>query len=65
MTTKVQEIYTQVIQNLPPKDRLQLAALILNSLVNDEAIDESETWTEEDQLDLVTYALEYADDREL
>ncbi|MGC9524777.1 MAG: hypothetical protein ACP5D7_04485 [Limnospira sp.] len=64
MTTKIQEIYAQMIQNLPPKDRLQLAALILNSLVNHEAIDESETWTEEDQLDLAAYALESADDRE-
>ncbi|MEB3886479.1 hypothetical protein [Lyngbya sp. CCY1209] len=63
-TTKIQEIYTQVIQKLPPRERLQLAALILNRLVTGEEVDESETWTEEDQLDLVTYALKYADDGE-
>jgi hypothetical protein len=62
MPKAVQEIYTQVISNLSPTERLQLATLILNSLVKQDVavIDDSDTWTEQDQLDLATFSLQYA-----
>jgi len=62
MPKAVQEIYTQVISNLLPTERLQLATLILNGLVNQDAavIDDSDTWTEHDQLDLAAFSLQYA-----
>lgn len=62
MPTTIQEIYTQVIRTLPPSERLRLATLILNDLVQHDAgvIDQSDTWTEQDQLDLVAFSLQYA-----
>ena len=62
MPKAVQEIYTQVISNLPPTERLQLATMILNGLVKQEVavIDDSDTWTEQDQLDLAAFSMQYA-----
>ncbi len=62
MPTTIQEIYTQVMSTLSPTERLQLATLILNSLVqqNSAVVDESDTWTDQDQLDLATFSLQYA-----
>ena len=62
MPEVVQEIYTQVISNLPPTQRLQLATLILNGLVKQDVavIDDSDIWTEQDQLDLATFSMQYA-----
>ncbi|MFZ4728249.1 MAG: hypothetical protein ACOYMQ_06245 [Pseudanabaena sp.] len=62
MPKAVQEIYTQVISNLLPTERLQLATLILNGLVKQDAdvIDDSDTWTEQDQLDLAAFSIQYA-----
>lgn len=62
MPTTIQEIYTQMIRALPPEARLRLATLILNDLVQHDAsvVDQSDTWTEQDQLDLVAFALQAA-----
>ena len=62
MPKAVQEIYRQVISNLPPTERLQLATIILNGLVKQEVavIDDSDTWTEQDQLDLAAFSMQYA-----
>jgi hypothetical protein len=62
MTTNIQDIYTQVVQDLPPAEQLRLATLILNALVGQQAqtIDESNTWTDADQADLVNFSLQYA-----
>ena len=62
MPKVVQEIYTQVISNLLPTERLQLATLILNGLVKQDVavIDDSDIWTEQDQLDLATFSMQYA-----
>jgi hypothetical protein len=62
MSTTVREVYDRVLSTLSPKDRLRLATLILNDLVqqNLSVVDESETWTEEDKLDVTTFALQYA-----
>lgn len=62
MSTSAQEIYRQVISKLSPTERLRLANLILNDLVeqNLSVIDYSDTWSEEDQLDLASLCLQYA-----
>ena len=62
MPTTIQEIYTQFISLLSPSDRLRLATLILNNLVqsNTDIVDESDSWTEQDQLDLAIFSTEYA-----
>lgn len=62
----VQEIYAQVMSTLSPTERLQLATLILNGLVHQDptvvnaVVDESDTWTEQDQLDFTAFSLQYA-----
>jgi hypothetical protein len=60
----VQEIYTQVISPLPPTERLQLASLIRNNLVHQDStiVEVSDTWTEQDQLDVVAFSLKDATD---
>ncbi|WP_427157558.1 hypothetical protein ACQFX9_18550 [Aliinostoc sp. HNIBRCY26] len=62
MSNTAQEIYNQVIRDLPPNERLRLANLILNDLVQNNLaiIDESDTWTEQDQIDLTSFSLQYA-----
>ena len=61
MFNNTHEIYSQVVCNLLPTERLHLATLILNELVeqNLSIIDQSDTWTEQDQLDLASFSLEY------
>lgn len=58
----VQEIYQNIVATLPLSDRLRLAALILNDLTqqNVAVIDTSDTWTEQDQLELTSFSLQYA-----
>ncbi|MBP5977654.1 hypothetical protein HW132_34335 [Brasilonema sp. CT11] len=62
MQTTAQEIYTQVVRNLSPNERLRLATLILNELVGQQlpSVDQSDTWTQEDQVDIVNFSLQYA-----
>ncbi len=62
MSNNAHEIYSQVVCNLSPTERLRLATLILNELVeqNLSIIDQSDAWTEQDQLDLASFSLEYA-----
>ncbi|MFN6561742.1 MAG: hypothetical protein RMY28_018365 [Nostoc sp. ChiSLP01] len=62
MSNTAQEIYSQVVCNLSPTERLRLATLILNELVqqNLSIIDQSDTWTEQDRVDLASFSLQYA-----
>jgi hypothetical protein len=61
MPITIHEIYRQVIATLPSAERLQLATLILNGLVKqDYEIDDSDTWTDQDQLDFTAFSLQYA-----
>ena len=58
----IQEIYQNIVATLPLNDRLRMAALILNDLAqqNVDVIDTSNTWTEQDQLELTSFSLQYA-----
>ncbi|WP_019498590.1 hypothetical protein [Pseudanabaena sp. PCC 6802] len=60
-TQTVQEIYQNIVGKLPLSDRLHLAALILNDLTqqNVSLIDISDTWTEQDRLELTTFSLQH------
>ncbi|HAX74961.1 MAG TPA: hypothetical protein DCY88_03785 [Cyanobacteria bacterium UBA11372] len=62
MPTTAIEIYNQIVSTLSPNERLRLATLILNDLVkqNEPTIDQNDTWTEQDQLDVTTFSLQYA-----
>jgi hypothetical protein len=56
-TTK--EIYDSTVRPLPPKERLQLAALILSDLTGPgaEPLEFESNWNDEDIRDLTTYAV--------
>lgn len=62
MSTTVQEVYDQVVCTLSPTERLRLATLILNDLVqqNLSIVEQSDTWTEQDKLDITNFSLQYA-----
>ena len=61
MPTEIQKIYDHVLSTLSSNEQLQLATLILNNLVQETVnVDDSDTWTEQDQLDLTTFSLQYA-----
>lgn len=62
MANTAQEIYAQVVRTLPLTERLRLANLILNDLVeqNVAVVEQSDTWTEQDRLDLTNFSLQYA-----
>ena len=62
MLATAQEIYTQILSELSPNERLRLATLILNDLVGQplSVINQSDTWTEQDQSDLLDFSLQYA-----
>lgn len=62
MLATAQEIYTQILGELSPNERLRLATLILNDLVGQPSllINQSDAWTEQDQSDLLNFASQYA-----
>lgn len=75
MLLTAQEVYSQIIQALSPAERLRLATLILNELVQQtlpivesavqpdavgQQIDQQDNWTEQDQADIVRFSLQYA-----
>ncbi|MBN3898384.1 MAG: hypothetical protein HWQ41_24855 [Nostoc sp. NOS(2021)] len=62
MSNTAQEIYNKVVRTMSLTERLRLATLILNELVeqNLSITDQSDTWTEQDQLDLASFSLQYA-----
>jgi len=62
MPTTAQELYTQIVRTLSLNERLRLANLILNGLVQEDVaiIDQSDTWTEEDLLEITNFSLQHA-----
>jgi hypothetical protein len=61
VSTTFQQIYNQIVCTLSPTERLRLATLILNELMqqNLSIVDQSDTWTEQDQLDVTTFSFQY------
>lgn len=62
MSITAQEIYSQIARTLSPTERLRLATLILNDLAQQNVliIDRSDTWTEQDRIDVLNFSLQYA-----
>lgn len=62
MPKTAKEIYNQIVSALSLDERLRLANFILNDLVkqNVALIEQSNTWTEQDKLDLITFSLQYS-----
>ena len=60
MPATAKEFYEQTVRRLPRKERLWLAVMILNDLnPPKEQIDFSDSWSEEDLQDLMTFALSH------
>lgn len=65
MTKTVQEIYSEVVEILTLDERLRLATMILKDVTNKNInlVNYSDTWTREDQMDIVNYSLQNIDDQ--
>ena len=61
---EMQEFYQKIVNDLSAHEQLYLASLILNNLAEKKVmvIDESDTWTEEDQNDLAAFSLQYSNE---
>ena len=61
-TITAQELYFQTVRDLPPTERLRLAALILEDLAqpNVSIVDSGEAWSEQDQREVTAFSLQYA-----
>ncbi|NES72467.1 MAG: hypothetical protein F6K24_48380 [Okeania sp. SIO2D1] len=61
---EMQEFYQKIVNDLSAHEQLYLASLILNNLAEKKVmvIDESETWTKEDQNDLAAFSLQYSNE---
>jgi hypothetical protein len=57
------EIYTSLVQGLPPAERLRLAALILHELAQPDIFspDVSGAWSEEDEHDLASFSMRHGE----
>ena len=56
-----QDIYSATVTALPPAEQLRLASLILNGLSgSNEAIDYSDSWSDEDLQDLTAFSVKHA-----
>ncbi|MGB3653812.1 MAG: hypothetical protein WBA41_21710 [Rivularia sp. (in: cyanobacteria)] len=63
MSTSAQEVYIQIVRTLPPQERLRLANLILNELVEQDSssvINQSDRWTDRDIVDVNNFSLQYS-----
>ena len=55
MATDAKQLYVETISHLSPKERLQLAAMILDDLANGREFDDA--WSEQDLRDLTAFSL--------
>ncbi len=62
MEITAQKIFTDTVRTLPPNEQLRLAALILQDLAQSEGsiVNYGNTWNKQDQGELTTYSLQYA-----
>ena len=62
MTATAQEVFTETVRALPPSEQFRLAALILQLAQSEVVVVErSDTWSEQDQSDLTSATLQYAE----
>ncbi|HEX6716307.1 MAG TPA: hypothetical protein VF088_04315 [Pyrinomonadaceae bacterium] len=61
MKLNAEELYASIRQ-LSPKERLRLAVMILNEMIaNDDTVDYSDIWTDQDIQDLTAFALSHSE----
>ena len=61
MNLNAEELYASIRQ-LSRQERFRLAVMILNEMMaNDEAVDYSDTWTDQDIQDLTAFALSHSE----
>ncbi len=58
MATDAKQLYVDTISHLSPKERLQLAAMILQDLATSREFDDA--WSEQDLRDLTAFSLSIA-----
>ena len=58
-----QDVFEETVRALPLRERLRLAALILQDLASSDlrAVDADDAWTEQDRRDLTAFSLRYAE----
>jgi hypothetical protein len=58
-----QDVFDQSVRPLPLRERLQLAALILQDLARDEVqvVEQDDSWSEQDMREVVAFSLRYAE----
>ena len=62
MKLTAEDVYNSSVKRLSREERLHLAIMILNELsANDQTIDYSDSWTEEDLHDLTAFALSHSE----
>jgi hypothetical protein len=59
MATNAKDIYADTVRQLPPKERLRLAALILDELASSVAF--ADAWSDQDMQDLAAFSLSHGD----
>ena len=62
MPPTARETYAQIVRDLPPAERLRLAALILQDLTRSDSsvLDNRDDWSGQDERDLTEFSLQYA-----
>ena len=62
MALTAQEIFTRDVRDLPLSERLRLAAIILHDLTHSgvTVVEQRESWSDQDQLDLAAFSLNHA-----
>ena len=62
MEISVKELYLEKVLQLSRNERLRLAVMILNDLMaDDDKIEFSDSWTEQDLQDLTAFALSHSE----
>jgi len=61
MATNAKEFYAKSVRNLSPKERLRLAAMILNDLTSSSDVDSNDSWSDQDLQDLTTFTLSHSE----
>jgi hypothetical protein len=61
MEVSVEELYLKSVRLLSPKERLRLAAMILNDITAENQIEFNDSWTEQDLQDLTAFALSHSE----
>ena len=59
-----QDVFNRDVLELPPGERLRLAAMILNQLArNPSVLDEGDAWSQEDMRDLAAFSVQVSEER--